>query len=60
MKISEETFKKRFIDMLDVNSSTVIVLGLPFDASEILEKCDPIAFRQAMLDQADALGYELE
>ena len=60
MKISEADFKKLFIEMLDVANETVIVLGLPFDKSEILEKCDPIAFRQAMLDEADALGYELE
>ena len=60
MKMSEQDWKKQFIEMLDEVNETVEVCQLPFDVSEILEKCDPVAFRQMMLDQADAFGVELE
>ena len=60
MKMSEENWKKQFVEMFDQLNDTITVCGLPFDQSEILEKCDPVAFRQTMLDMADAHGIELE
>ena len=60
MKMKEDDYKKQFSAMLDEVNDVVIVCGIPFDPAEILEKCDPIAFRQAMLNEADILGIELE
>ena len=60
MKMTEQEWTKQFIEMLDEVNDSVEVCQLPFDASEVLQKCDPIAFRQMMLDQADEFGIELE
>ena len=38
---------------------TVVIQGLEFDPSEVLEKLDPIEFRQGYLDYADAVGIDL-
>jgi hypothetical protein len=39
-----ETLEQDFCDMLDVDLDTVI-LGITFTRSEILRKCDPVAYR---------------
>lgn len=39
---------------------TVVIQGFEFDPSEVLEKLDPIAFRQSYLDFADFIGIDVD
>lgn len=39
---------------------TVVIQGSEFDPSEVLEKLDPIAFRQGYLDFADFMGIDVD
>lgn len=47
-------------DLVNEYESTVVIQGLEFDPSEVLEKLDPIEFRQGYLDYADAAGIDVD
>lgn len=47
-------------DLVNEYESTVVVQGMEFDPSEVLEKLDPIAFREGYLDYADAEGIDVD
>lgn len=53
-EISESEAEERYDDMLD-SEGTVSVGGLEFYPSNILEKCDPIAYRCGFSDFTDYL-----
>jgi hypothetical protein len=53
-EISESEAEERYDDMLD-SEGTVKVGGLEFYLSNILEKCDPIAYRCGFSDFTDYL-----
>lgn len=53
-EISEEEAEERYDDWLDCEG-TVKVGGLEFYPSNILEKCDPIAYRCGFSDFTDVL-----
>lgn len=53
-EISEREAEERYDDMLD-SEGTVSVGGLEFYPSNILEKCDPIAYRCGFSDFTDYL-----
>jgi hypothetical protein len=49
-----------FDDMLDDAYSAVEIAGLEFHASDILYRCDPIAYRVYANDFDDAFGEDEE
>jgi hypothetical protein len=53
-EISEREAEERYDDMLD-SEGTVKIRGLEFYPSNILEKCDPIAYRCGFSDFTDVL-----
>jgi hypothetical protein len=53
-EISEREAEERYDDMLD-SEGTVKIGGLEFYPSNILEKCDPIAYRCGFSDFTDVL-----
>jgi hypothetical protein len=58
--MTEQEVEKRFDEFLDENYPEYKIGELSFTASEILKNCDPIAYREALLDWADANGIEIE
>jgi hypothetical protein len=46
---------ERFDDSINDISGPVVILGLTFDAADILYKCDPIAYRVYSADFDDAM-----
>ena len=49
---------ERFDDSINDISGPVVILGLTFDAADILYKCDPIAYRVYSADFDDAMEEE--
>ena len=47
-------------ELVNEYEPTVVIQGLEFDPSEVLEKLDPIEFRQGYLDYADAVGIDVD
>ena len=46
---------ERFDDSINDISGPVVIVGLTFDAADILYKCDPIAYRIYAADFDDAM-----
>ena len=44
-----------FRDMLSDAHGVIDVCGMQMDAAKVLEECDPIGFRQGLLDYVDGL-----
>ena len=53
MRISEESIKLMFDEMLDELCPEVEISGMRFSASKILRNCDPIAYRIELSDFED-------
>ncbi|UGC97792.1 hypothetical protein pp309_000004 [Proteus phage 309] len=47
-------------ELLDECYSGITIAGCTFRPSRVLEKLDPIAFRQGYLDYADAEGIDVD
>lgn len=47
-------------ELLDECYSGITITGCTFKPSEVLEKLDPIAFRQGYLDFADFIGIDVD
>ena len=57
--MKELDWKKDFDEMLD-EDGPINIKGCDFYPSDILKKCDPIMYRQMMLDVADSFEIDLE
>ena len=56
-----EQAQDMFNDYLDSDSDGLILIaGLTFLASEVLEKMDPIAYREEFLAYVNAISYDFE
>lgn len=44
--------------LLNESSGSLVVYGLEFDASRVLKKLDPIAYRCGLLDFIDSMGID--
>lgn len=57
-KMSE--LQEAYREFLNEVHPEVTIAGCTFEPSEVLEKLDPIAFRQSYLDYADAEGIDID
>lgn len=49
-----------YADYIDEVHEAVVVAGILFDASEVLEACDPVAFRCGLNNYESEIQTELE
>lgn len=52
--------ESQYSDYIDECQETVVVCGITFNASSILQKCDPVAFRCGLGDYESEIQTELE
>lgn len=58
--MNEKELLEKYRDMLDEIHADYTVSGITFNASRVLEKLDPIAFRCGFNDWLDAEGIDLD
>lgn len=56
--LTEEDLRERFRDHLDGMHPLIELGDVRFNASTVLERLDPIAFRGQFLDYQDEYGWE--
>lgn len=54
-----EQLEQTFCDMLD-EAGAVVIAGISFDPSRILQEMDPIAYDTELANFMDAEGYDLD
>lgn len=52
--------ESEYCDYIDECYETVQVAGITFDASKVLQECDPVAFRCGLGDYESEIQSELE
>lgn len=52
--------ESQYADMIDECNEAVVVCGITFNASSILQECDPVAFRCGLGDYESEIQSELE
>ena len=63
LKLSQEGVSEYFRETLDEGQELITVRGYKFTPSQVLENCDPTAYRCEMANFVDTLikcGYEIE
>lgn len=58
-KISMDDAENMFRDMLDCDGP-VMVAGMPYNTSSVLQEMDPVAYRCAFNDYLDSISDEFE
>lgn len=59
VRLYEHQAEEQFADHVNGTHPTVTLCGITYDPGRLFQMADPVAFRQEMLNWADAMGIEI-